>query len=162
MENKKIIIYIKLRRWIVVRCCMIAFLLVQGIIVKSQTETLTVICNQKGAPDAMKFSELKSVMKGDKQRWRDGTKVTLAIMKTSTDVGKNTARVIYDMSSNELAKYNMFQHFQGISLIQFFSTTTELQNYVAQNPGAIGVIDQPSANNEIKIITIDGKTKFSL
>lgn len=162
MKNIKTIIYKKTGRSIVIKLSMVTCLLVMSIIVKCQVETLTVICNQKGAPPAMKFSELKSVMKGEKQRWKDGTKVTLAIMKTDTNVGKNTARVIYNMSGNELSKYSLFQHFQGTSLTKFFNTTSELQSYVAQNPGAIGVIDQPLANNDIKIIAIDGKTQFSL
>ncbi len=141
---------------------MCTFLLIMSFAVQCQVETLTIICNTNGAPAAMKFTELKSVMKGEKQRWNSGAKVTIALMNTNTPIGKNTARVIYNMSTNELQKFNLSQHFQGISLTKFFNTISELENYVAQNPGAIGVVDQPLATNDVKIITIDGKTQFTL
>jgi hypothetical protein len=161
MENKNSIIYKRSRRSIVIKYCMIACLLVQGINVKSQVGMLTVISNQNGAPGSMKLSELKSVMKGEKQRWNNGPKVTVAIMKTNTPAGEKTAQVIYNMSGNALLKFFLGQSYQGISYTTLFNTITELENYVAQNPGAIGIIDQPLTNNEIKIITIDGKTQFN-
>ena len=45
---------------------------------------LSVIANSKGAPSEISFSKLKSVFRGEQQRWKDGTKVTLALMKTNT------------------------------------------------------------------------------
>jgi ABC-type phosphate transport system substrate-binding protein len=162
MESKNSIIYKKYRRLIVIKYCIIDRLLVKGINVKSQVGTLTVISNQKGAPGSMKLSELKSIMKGEQQRWKGGTKVTVAIMKTNTPAGEKTAQVIYNMSGNALLKFFLDQSYQGISYTNLFNNISDLENYVAQNPGAIGVIDQPLSNNEIKIITIDGKTQFNL
>lgn len=161
MENNKTFINKRRIRKIVIQFSMMACLSLPGIAAKCQ-ETLTIICNQSGTPDAMKFTELKSVMKGEKQRWSSGAKVTVALMNTNTPLGKNTARVIYNMSANELQKFNLSQHFQGTSLTKFFNTTTELESYVAENPGAIGVVDQALATNDVKIMTIDGKTRFSL
>jgi len=42
----------------------------------------------------------------------------------------------------------------------FFSSTTELENYVAQNQGAIGILNKSSINTEIKNILIDGQKSF--
>lgn len=142
---------------------MIACLLVQGIFADSQVVTLTVIRNQDGAPSTMKLEELKSVMKGEKQRWTSGAKVTIALMKTTTPVGKSTAETLYNMSGDALLKFCLRLSYQGYAHTpKFFNTTSELQNYVAQNPGAIGITDQPTVNNDIKIITIDGKNQFTL
>jgi hypothetical protein len=111
----------------------------------------------------MKFTELKSVMKGERQRWNSGAKVIIALMKTSTAVGKNTAQVIYNMSGDALLKYWLAQTYQGNAHApKFFNTKSELEEYVAENPGAIGVIDPPPANNEVKIVSVDGKTQFIL
>lgn len=163
MKNKKTITSKKLVSTIAIKCCMVSCLLALSIIVKCQVETLTIICNQNGAPAAMKFTELKSVMKGERQRWTSGQKVSIALMKTSTPIGKNTAQLIYNMSGDALLKYWLGQAYQGSAHApKFFNTTSELENFVAENPGAIGVVDQPIANNEIKIISIDGKTQFSL
>ncbi len=147
----------------IVRCFLIVLFLVQANMVKCQVEKLTVICNQNGGPDAMKFSELKSVMKGERQRWNSGTKVTIALMKTSTPVGKNTAQAIYNMSGDALLKYWLGQTYQGSAHApKFFNSASELESYVAQNPGAIGILDQPLANNDVKIVSIDGKTQVNL
>ncbi len=163
MENKKTIIYKKPWRTIVIKFSMVACLLFMSIIVKCQVETLAIICNQNGAPATKKFTELKSVMKGEKQRWNSGAKVSIALMKTSTAIGKNTAQLIYNMSGDALLKYWLGQTYQGNAHApKFFNTKSELEEYVAENPGAIGVIDPPPANNEIKIVSIDGKTQFIL
>lgn len=163
MENIKATIYKMRERAIVIKFSMCTFLLVMGFAAKCQVETLTIICNTNGAPTAMKLTELKSVMKGEKQRWNSGEKVVIALMKTSTSIGKNTAQLIYNMSGDALLKYWLGQTYQGSAHApKFFNTTSELEAFVAENPGAIGVIDQPVANNEIKIILIDGKTQFNL
>jgi hypothetical protein len=49
--------------------------------------------------------QLKSVMRGEKLRWPDGSKVIIALLKSTTPIGVNTSRKIYNMSPNELNKY---------------------------------------------------------
>ncbi len=74
-------------------------------IAKSQQSTLTVISNQNGAPAILKYSELRSILMGEKQRWRNGSKIVIALMKTNTATGKITSQKIYDMSGDELNKF---------------------------------------------------------
>lgn len=71
----------------------------------SQDVNLLVISNQKGAPSMMKFSELKSVFMGEKQRWPNGAKINIALIKTNNPVGKTTSDRLYDMSGDELNKF---------------------------------------------------------
>lgn len=130
---------------------------------RSQQNVLTIVGNPAGAPSEMKFSELKSVLMGEKQKWENGKRVIIALMKTNTDVGKTTTSKIYDMTSDELNKYWLALVFQGKAQApKFFNTKQELEAYVAQNPGAIGVIDQPLASSDIRVITIDGKSQLNL
>jgi ABC-type phosphate transport system substrate-binding protein len=124
----------------------------------SQVSSLTVISNQKGAPSSLNFSELKSIFMGEQQRWRSGTKITIALMKTNTAAGKNTSETIYGMSSDELNKFWLALVFQGKAAApNFFNSASELENFVAQNPGAIGIVDEVAANDEIKTIQVEGK-----
>lgn len=98
---------------------------------------------------------------GEKQRWKGGTKITIALMKTNTPVGKTTSRKIYDMSADELNKFWLALVFQGKAQApMFFNSPLELQGYVSRNPGAIGILDLPVANDEIKIVMIEGKKSF--
>ena len=125
---------------------------------RSQTETLMVISNDKGAPAELKMSDLKSILKGEKQRWHNGNKISIALMKTSTPGGAYTCQKIYDMSSDELKKFWLALVFEGkADAPEFFNTISEVQSFVAENPGAIGVIDQPPTTQDAHIVLIDGK-----
>ena len=95
---------------------------------------------------------------GEQQRWRGGTKVTIALMKTNTAAGKNTSIRVYGMSGDQLNKHWLALVFQGKAAApNFFNSAAELENFVAQNPGAIGIVDQEPATNEVKTVMIEGK-----
>ncbi len=124
----------------------------------AQVSALTVISNAKGTPETLRFSELKSIFMGEQQRWRNGTKITLALMKTNTDVGKVTSFKVYGMSGDELNKFWLALVFQGKAAAPiFFNSVSELENFVAHNPGAIGITDQLAANTDIKTIMVEGR-----
>ena len=124
--------------------------------VKAQEMSLVVIANNKGAPPDMKLAQLKSTMKGEKLRWPDGTKVVIALLKSTTPIGTNTSKKIYNMSANELNKYWLALVFQGkADAPNFFNSEAELEEFVSQTNGAIGVVNHPSASN--KVIVIDGQ-----
>jgi hypothetical protein len=122
----------------------------------SQDLNLVVIANGKGVPAEMKLAQLKSTMRGEKLRWPDGTKVVIALLKSTTPIGVDTSKKIYNMSANELNKYWLALVFQGkADAPNFFNSESELEEFVSQTSGAIGVITHPTANN--KIVLIDGK-----
>ncbi len=121
-------------------------------------QALTVIANQKGAPATLSFSELRSVLLGEKQRWNNGTKVTIAMLKTNNTLGESISKRVYDMKPDELNKYWLALVFQGkVSAPNFFNSVPELQSFVSQNPGAIGVIDETMAIPELRVVVVDGK-----
>lgn len=109
----------------------------------------------------MNLSELKSVFKGEKQRWHDGTKISIALMKTNNPVGQIICKKIYDMSGDELNKFWLALVFQGkASAPNFFNSVDELEDFVAQNPGAIGIVNEPAHSADVKILFINGKKTF--
>ncbi len=123
-------------------------------------EAIGVIGNSKGVPLGMTSAELKGVMKGEKQRWKDGTKIVIALMKTNTPLGQTSAKKIYNMSGDELNRFWLALVFQGkASAPTFFNSMSELESFVAQTPGAIGIVKKESSN-ENKLIPIDGKKEF--
>ena len=133
-------------------------LILVGITAGAQDMTLTVISNVKGAPAEMKMSELRSVLKGERQRWSDGTKVHIGLMKTTTPVGQTTCEKVYNMSGDKVKRLWLELSFAGNADVPTFcNTTEELEIFVAQNPGAIGITSNFSGNDAIKTIEIDGK-----
>src|SRR3954470_11884551 len=91
----------------------IAVLIMTANLAKSQDVPLTVISNQKGAPPALNLTELRSIFKGERQRWRNGTKVVIALMKPNTATGKVISSKLYNMSSDEVNKFWLALVFQG-------------------------------------------------
>ena len=123
---------------------------------RAQDQALVVIGNGKGVPSEMKLAQLKATMKGERLRWPDGSKVVIALLKTTTTIGQSTSKKIYNMSANELNKYWLALVFQGkADAPNFFNSEGELAEFVAQTTGAIGVVNQSVASS--KTITIDGK-----
>lgn len=126
-----------------------------------QHTSLSAISHTSGAPADMKQSELKKILMGETQRWKNGKRIVIALMKTNTELGKVTTSKLYDMTGDELNKYWLSLVFQGKAQAPvFFNTVSELQSFVASNPGAIGIVDKPVASNEVRSILIDGKATF--
>jgi hypothetical protein len=139
----------------------VLLLLTIGLMTRAQDIPLTVIGNVTGVPSQMKSSELVSVLKGEKLRWSDGTKVSIYIMKTSTPVGQNTCKKIYNWSGDKVKRYWLELSFSGkADAPTFCNTVDELESYVSQNPGAIGIVDRGSTSTGVKTILIDGKNPF--
>jgi hypothetical protein len=129
----------------------------QGAVFASAQDTpLSIVSHVKGAPQDMKLNTLKSVLKGERQRWPDGTKITIALMKTNTPAGNAICRKIYNMSADELNKYWLALVFQGKGQAPvFFNSSAELEAFIAQTPGAIGVTTANATNAHT--ITVEGK-----
>lgn len=129
--------------------------------VHAQGTQLTVVSNPKGSPADMKLSELKSIFLGEKQRWKNGTKIVIALMKTNTTAGKSVCDKVYDMSGDEVKKFWLALVFQGKAEAPvFFNTIGDLQTYVSENPGSIGIIDQAPSVTGVQVVSIDGKKSF--
>jgi len=138
-------------------CFIVTVLLSASVTSLAQSRNLVVISNPKGAPAEITHSELLAVMKGEKQRWNDGTRISIALMKSSTTTGEATSKKIYGMSGDEVNKYWLALVFQGKAKAPvFFNTATELETYISQTPGAIGIIEE-SGDVKTKPVMIDGK-----
>ena len=161
MKKEQVTIYKILKHLLSSRCLLIVLILSINLIAKSQETTLVAVGNQSGAPSQMKLSELKSVLMGERQRWKNGNRIIIALMKTNTTIGKNISARIYEMSGDELNKFWLALVFQGKAQApNFFNSASDLENFVAQNPGAIGILDKFITDPEIKAIMIDGQKTF--
>ncbi len=139
----------------------VVLLLLAGFIASGQETPLVVISHTKGAPSMLKMSELKAVLKGERQRWGDGTKVSIYLMKTATPVGKVTCNKVYNMSGDKVRRFWLELSFGGkAEAPTFCNSAEELEALIAQNPGAIGILDKSSGLAGTKTIMVDGKASF--
>jgi hypothetical protein len=129
-----------------------------GFRAKAQEKTLVSIAHQNGSPISLTFKELKAIMLGEKDRWKSGSRIHVALMKTNTALGKQIAETVFDMNPDELNRHWLGLVFQGKAQApSFFSTVADLEAYVSQNPGAIGISGRNPVSEDIKVIQIDGQ-----
>ena len=125
-----------------------------------QQMDFAVIISPETAITEMTFNDLKIVLKGEKQRWKDNTKIMIAMMKSSSPTGNDISKKVYGMSGDAINKYWLALVFQGKATAPvFFESESELKAYVSKTKGAIGVISANAVGNE-KSILIDGKKVF--
>jgi len=118
---------------------------------------LTVVVNANGAPSDINLKKLKGVLKGEQQRWKNGTKIKLALMKTNTNIGSDMTNRIFGMTVKELNKHYLAKVFQGkMSSPDFFTSETELIKYVSEKSGAIGIVSTSKAKG-VSTLSVDGK-----
>ena len=116
------------------KCLPVLLLLAIGFMTRAQDMQLTVIGNVTGVPSAMRSTELISVLKGEKQRWSDGTKVTIYIMKTTTPIGQSTCKRIYNWSGDKVKRYWLELSFSGkADAPTFCNSVEELESYVSKS-----------------------------
>ena len=128
--------------------------------VTAQVTELAIVGNLESVPSEMTMALVKSVFRGERLRWVDGSKVKLALMKTNTPLGLATSEKLFNMSANELNKYYLALVFQGkIKAPSFFNSVNDLEEYVAQTPGAIGVV-QSTTDELLKVVLVDGNKQF--
>ncbi len=126
----------------------------------AQEVELTVIGNPEAVPNELTMRDLKLILRGERQKWEGGVSIKIALMKTGTPIGASTCKKIYDMTGNELNKYFLALVFQGKAKAPvFFNSISEMETYVAQTPGAIGVL-QNTTDTQIKTILIDGNKQI--
>jgi hypothetical protein len=141
------------------RLLLFSLSLLTGILLHAQN--LSVIGNQNGVPAGMPLSQLKSVFAGNTKLWGNGTKVMLALMKSTTASGGLTCGKVYQLSCDEVTKLWLKKALGGNTAAPvFFNTVGELQAFVARTPGAIGIIDLSPPASGVHIVTIDGRNSF--
>jgi ABC-type phosphate transport system substrate-binding protein len=154
-------LYRKVRCLCRAKTILIIAILLLSVTAKAQEATLVVVGNATGVPVDIKLAELKSILMGEKQRWKNGNRIIIALMKTNTLIGKNTSSRIYDMTGDQLNKYWLALVFQGKAQAPtFFNSTSELESFVAQTPGAIGIVDKAVTDGEVRSILVNGQKTF--
>lgn len=128
---------------------------------RAQDRTLMLIANPQGAPEAIQFDKVRDIFKAQNQRWGNGTKITLAMVKSSNPLAEVVADKVYGMDIDGVKKYWVQIVFRGkASTPKYFDTEDEVKHYVAQTPGAIGIVGSGPLNSPTRIVQVDGKRSW--
>jgi ABC-type phosphate transport system substrate-binding protein len=126
--------------------------------VSSADAGIIAIVNSANSTNELTKKQLKAFLKGEIVRWPDKKKIILAMMKSNTTIGKQTAEIILNMSANDMDQFYLSLVFQGkLSAPKTFESSDELQAFVAANPGALGIINEGQLKETVKNIKINGQ-----
>jgi len=144
-----------------VKFSLICMVMLCSISLMAQDNNLVVIGNQSGTPTEIKMNELKAVFRGQRQRWGDGTKVVIAMIKTTTPLGNEISEKIYSMNGDGVRGFWAGISFAGkFDPPNVFNTESEVEAFVSQNPGAIAILDRTTTTPDVKTILVSGKKTF--
>jgi ABC-type phosphate transport system substrate-binding protein len=128
----------------------------------SNVLTMQVITNSTNNIETLTKKQLNALLMGETTRWQNKQKVVLAIMKSNTPTGKLVAENILSISAKDIDKHYLTMVFQGkISAPKSFNSETELRAFVANTPGAIGIIGKSNVDESTKVIKIDGSENLA-
>lgn len=145
-----------------VKCSLICMVMLYSSTSEAQdNNNLVAIGNQSGVPADIKLNELKAVFRGERQRWSDGTKVVIAMIKTTTPLGNAISEKIYSMNGDEVRGFWAGISFAGkFDPPNVFNTEAEVETFVSQNPGAIAILDRVTPTPDTKTVLVSGKKTF--
>ncbi len=131
---------------------------IENSFINVQETELTIVGNVQSVPTDLDLEQLKSVLKGERLRWDDGSKVFIALMKTDTPIGLTTSKRLFNMTGNQVNKHFLALVFQGkVKAPTFFDSADELEAYVAHTPGAIGVLQKVNDTQLNTIMVVKSK-----
>lgn len=113
-----------------------------------------------GTPVAqLSFSELRQVLKGEKQYWKPDLPVVLFVRAPTSAERSAVLDAIYQMSEPQFNQYWIAKQFRAESS----SAPTKLksndltQQFVASTPGSIGFMSARDVKPGVKVLKIDGR-----
>lgn len=106
----------------------------------SDTEQIHVIGNRIGFNQSS-LKGIKEIFKGKETYWKNKEQVIIVLPSARSENATIVAKEIFAMSVTAMQKYWLQMVFQGRGNPPvFLSTDKEIIDYVAKNPGAIGLI----------------------
>lgn len=117
---------------------------------------LAVITDKSNSSSTVSSGDLLKLLKSDTQRWPDGRRVTVFLSNPESSDAWLLFQKIYNMSADEARKFAEAHK----SSIVVMGADDLVVKAVAQQPGALGVINVYSLNSSVKVLKVDGKLPF--
>ena len=121
-------------------------------------QQIKIVGNEVGPPDQLDSKELSSIFKAQTQWWENDTKILISLLKSTVPVSDVVADKVFGMSKNEVKKYWIQIVFRGKAATpKHFDSEEALISYIANTPGAIGVVSAEANTESLKVIAVDGE-----
>ncbi|MGB9233452.1 MAG: substrate-binding domain-containing protein [Terriglobales bacterium] len=113
---------------------------------------MAVVADKENKTENVSSAQLAKIFKGEVKKWPDGRNVVLVMHGSSGDEIGTLARLT-KMTAAEV-KAMIAEHKDAIRRV---ATDADVTEAVAATPGAIGMIEEHSITDRVKVIKVDGK-----
>ncbi|MBI5416144.1 MAG: hypothetical protein HZA29_04950 [Candidatus Omnitrophica bacterium] len=120
---------------------------------------IAVIVNKDNAIEDVSFRELVRIFKMEKKFWDDGKQIYLVVQGSPSPEEEAVLKMVYKMDGQELKKFWLARIYQGAipSFPKVIASNESVKAFVRQVPNAVGYIDAAYADDNVKVLKIDGK-----
>ena len=131
-------------------CCLFAFMMCS--LLPCFAHHMAVVVNKDNSVGETSSAHLAKIFRLEIKKWRDGKDVVLVFHKNSNGELITLER-LNKMSSNELKSF-IATHQGSITAVD---SDDDVLRLVETTPGAVGLIDVRSINDQVNVVRVDGK-----
>jgi len=131
-------------------CCLVAFMM--GSLLPCFAHHMAVVVNKDNNVGGISSAHLTKIFRLEVKKWHDDKDVILVLHKNSSGE-MSTLERLNKMSSSELKSF-IAAHQGSITLVD---SDEEVLKVVETMPGAVGLVDVRSINDQINVVRVDGK-----
>jgi ABC-type phosphate transport system substrate-binding protein len=113
---------------------------------------MAVVVNKDNNVGEIASAHLAKIFRLEVKKWHDGKDVVLVLHKESTGEMATLER-LSKMSSNELKSF-IAAHQGSITAVE---SDEDVLKLVETTPGAVGLVDVRSINDQVNVVRVDGK-----
>ena len=113
---------------------------------------MAVVVNKRNGVAEVSAAHLSKVFRLEVKKWQDGTDIVLVLHKDSSGE-LLTLEHLNHMSSNELKSF-ITSHQDVFTLVD---SDADVLHAVETTPGAIGLVDVRSINDQVNVLKVGGK-----
>jgi hypothetical protein len=120
---------------------------------------LALVSNKTNSVNAITFSDLVKVCKGQTNHWPDGKSVTFIMRSPSVPEMKVLLEKVYELPESQIKDLVAAANHgrMGHPAIMVVDSDEDLVNKVASIPGAVGVVDVYAINSSVAVVKLAGK-----
>jgi ABC-type phosphate transport system substrate-binding protein len=131
-------------------CCLFAFMMFS--LLPCFAHHMAVVVNKDNGLGEVSSTHLAKIVRLEVKKWHDGKDVVLVLHKDSPGE-MSTLERLSKMSANELKSF-IAAHQGSITTVD---SDEDVLKVVETTPGAVGLVDVRSINDQVNVVRVDGK-----
>lgn len=113
---------------------------------------MAVVVSKQTNVSAVTSPQLGKIFRADTRKWPDGTAIQVVLHRSSNGEAvslQHLNKMTAQRWQNWIAEHK--------DLLTLVDCDSDVLDYVAKTPGAVGLVDVRSVNDHVKVVRVDGK-----